>query len=135
MERGMLFWTLGLWGLLVVFAIANAALRQGVLIPALGETLGRAVSSVTLSAAILVTAYSFLSWTDVSHSYGDLWAMGVLWLALTVMFEFGFGHFVMGNTWDALLADYNVLEGRIWILVLVTELLAPPLMGRLAGTV
>jgi hypothetical protein len=56
-------------------------------------------------------------------------------VVLTVLFEFGFGHFVMGNSWDTLLADYNVLEGRIWVMVLITETVAPYLMGRLSGTV
>ncbi|MEW5747604.1 MAG: hypothetical protein AB1793_02280 [Candidatus Thermoplasmatota archaeon] len=135
MRQELLLWTLGLWGLLVGFAMLNAALRQGALIPALGEDAGRALSSVTLSTVILVMAYLFLNWSDIERSAADLWAMGLIWVALTILFEFGFGHYVMGNSWDALLADYNVLEGRIWVLVLVTESVAPYLMGRLAGPV
>lgn len=129
MKQDLLLWTLGLWGLLVVFAILNAGLRQGVLIPSLGETAGRALSSVTLSAMILVIAFAFLNWSDIQRSSTDLWLMGVIWLVLTVLFEFGFGHFVMGNSWDALLADYNIFEGRIWALVLVATLVGPRLMG------
>ncbi len=132
MKQELLYWTLGLWGLLVVSAILNAMLRQGVLIPALGESAGRAMSSVTLSGAILAMAYLFLNWSDIERSASDLWLMGVIWVVLTVLFEFGFGHYVMGNSWDTLLSDYNVFEGRIWVLVLVTALLSPYLMGSLA---
>jgi hypothetical protein len=135
MRQEMLLWVLGLWGLLVLFAILNGALRQGVLIPAFGEGAGRALSSVTLSSVILASAYLFLRWSDIEWTSADLWLMGLIWLALTVLFEFGFGHFVMGNSWDTLLADYNLLEGRIWVLVLITTAVAPYLMGRLAGTV
>lgn len=132
MRLELLLWTFGLWGLMVVCAIFNAGLRQSVLIPSLGETLGRAVSTVTLSAAILVIAYVFLAWSDVERSGADLWLMGLMWLVLTVMFEFGFGHFVMGNSWDTLLHDYNILEGRIWVVVLAVTLTGPYLMGSLA---
>lgn len=132
MKQELLLWTLGLWGLLVVFAILNAILRQSVLIPWLGETGGRAMSSVTLSAVILLMAYAFLSWSDIERSKADYWIMGTIWLVLTIVFEFGFGHFVMGHSWDTLLRDYNIFEGRIWILVLVATLLAPYLMGTIA---
>lgn len=132
MRQELLLWTLGLWVLLVFCAILNAALRQGVLIPALGDAAGRALSSITLSAVVLLIAYLFLSWSDIERSTGDMWLMGAIWAVLTVLFEFGFGHYVMGNSWDALLADYNVLKGRIWILVLITELIGPYAMGSLA---
>lgn len=125
MNQELLLWTLGLWGFFVVCAILNAVLRQSVLIPALGEGAGRALNSVTLSLVILLATYLFLTWSDVERSKGDLWLMGLIWAALTVLFEFGFGHFVMRNSLEALLEDYNVLKGRIWLLVLVTELLGP----------
>ncbi|MBN1677344.1 MAG: hypothetical protein JW880_02280 [Candidatus Thermoplasmatota archaeon] len=133
MKQELLMWTLGLWTLLVVCAILNAILRQGVLIPSLGDAAGRALSSITLSAVILVVAYLFLSWSEIERSTGDLWLMGIIWATLTILFEFGFGHYVMGNSWDALLADYYVLKGRIWVLVLVTELVGPYLTSLLTN--
>ena len=60
-----------------------------------------------------------------------LWTLGVAWTVLTVAFEFLFGHFVMGHPWSRLLHDYNLLAGRVWLLVLLTTLLAPVLLGRL----
>ena len=47
---------------------------------------------------------------------------GIMWVALTVAFEFLAGHYVFGNSWKRLTADYNVFRGRIWILVLLTAL-------------
>jgi hypothetical protein len=57
--------------------------------------------------------------------------VGALWVGLTVAFEFGFGHYVMGAPWEVLLADYDILRGRLWPLVLAANLVAPLLAGRL----
>ena len=51
--------------------------------------------------------------------------VGTVWVALTVAFEFVAGHYVFGNSWERLIADYNVFRGRIWILVLLMNLFAP----------
>jgi hypothetical protein len=50
---------------------------------------------------------------------------------MTVAFEFLFGHYVMGHTWERLLQDYNILAGRIWILFLVFTAAAPYIVYRL----
>ena len=131
MKFALLLWILVLWGLLVFCAILNGAFRESTLIPSMGETVGRAVSSIMLSSAILLVAYVFLLKTSVDYSGADLWLMGIVWLSLTVLFEFGFGHFIQGKSWDALLEDYNVFEGRIWIFVLIVTLAGPYLMGSL----
>jgi hypothetical protein len=46
-------------------------------------------------------------------------------LLLTIGFEFIFGHFVMGNPWPLLLRDYNILAGRLWVVVLIWITIAP----------
>jgi hypothetical protein len=56
--------------------------------------------------------------------------IGLLWLALTVAFEFLAGHFVFRTPWHRLLADYNLAAGRIWVLVPVTTAIAPWLAAR-----
>ena len=49
---------------------------------------------------------------------------------MTLAFEFGFFHYIMGVPWEILLADYNVAKGRIWPLVLAADLLAPWLIAH-----
>ena len=56
---------------------------------------------------------------------GTLLVIGLLWLGLTLSFELLFGHYVSGLTWEALAAEYDLLEGRLWPLVLSTTLIAP----------
>jgi len=48
-----------------------------------------------------------------------------MWLAMTLAFEFGAGHYLFHTPWAALIADYNILRGRLWILVLAATLTAP----------
>ena len=39
--------------------------------------------------------------------------VGAAWVVLTVAFEFGFGHYVAKQSWDTLLADYNLRRGTV----------------------
>ena len=56
---------------------------------------------------------------------------GLIWLALTVVFEFLFGHYVVGHPWSRLLHDYNILQGRVWALVLIWTAVVPYVIYRL----
>ena len=57
--------------------------------------------------------------------------IGVCWLLMTIAFEFAFGHFVAGHTWTRLLADYNLLAGRVWSLFLVWIATAPVVVFKM----
>ena len=59
------------------------------------------------------------------RSVQDAWLIGITWVLLTVAFEFLGGHFLFGRPWKLLLADYNILAGRIWVMVLVVSLVTP----------
>ncbi len=131
MESKLLLYALGLWILFFPFAIVNAGLREKVWTPRLGEHAGHVISTIIFLVVLLLAIYAFLRFVDVSYTPMDLWLLGVLWLVLTVLFEFGFGHYVMGNPWDTLLHDYNLLEGRVWALIPLAWLLAPRLLGWL----
>jgi hypothetical protein len=51
--------------------------------------------------------------------------VGSGWLALTAMFEFGFGRWLAKEEWSELLADYDLAQGRLWTLVLAWTALGP----------
>ncbi len=51
---------------------------------------------------------------------------------MTVIFEFGFGHYIMGHSWSKLLHDYNLLAGRLWLVVLLA-ILTGPYLAMVAG--
>jgi hypothetical protein len=120
----MLIHALAVWFVLLFVAITNGARRAAWLIPRLGESRGHVVSTVALCAAILVATWLTMNWLKPASAREAL-QIGGLWLVLTVSFEFLGGHFLFGQPWERLTADYNVLAGRVWVLVLVTTALAP----------
>jgi hypothetical protein len=81
---------------------------------------------VALCVLILLLSLITIRWIR-PVSAREAWAIGCLWLGLTASFELVAGHYLFGNSWNRLLEDYNVLGGRIWVLVLVTTAVAPRL--------
>ena len=126
----MILRALAVWLLLVVLAIANGTFRAAVLIPRVGEHAGHIISTLLLSILILATAWLTIGWMRPA-TYNDTVVIGFLWLLLTVLFEFGAGHFLFRQPWERLLADYNVSKGRIWVLVLIVTLKAPALAATM----
>jgi hypothetical protein len=57
--------------------------------------------------------------------------MGTIWVIMTICFEFLAGHYVFGNSWDHLIADYNILKGRIWMFIPITTFVSPYLANKI----
>ena len=51
--------------------------------------------------------------------------VGVSWLGAAVLFEFGLGHWLDGLSWARLLADYDLRQGRLLLLVWLTVAVGP----------
>jgi hypothetical protein len=120
------------WLALLALAFVNGAVRETALIPKWGDLVGHALSSFTLSIAIVVVTFFLVRWIGPT-SKADAWCVGALWLALTLAFEFLAGHYIFDTSWDRLWADYNVLEGRVWTVVLIATLFAPLITARGRG--
>jgi len=80
---------------------------------------------------VAVGTYLLLRFTIIDYGSIALFLIGGFWVILTILFEFVFGHYVIKNPWQKLLADYNILKGRLWSLLLLTELISPLLIGLL----
>jgi hypothetical protein len=113
------------WLVILGLAMANGAFREAILIPSLGKPAGLVLSGVLLSALVVLVAYGLVRvCKGITVSQGL--RIGLLWLGLTLAFEFAFGRFVQHQTWDALLEAYTFKDGNLWPLVLLVVLLAPP---------
>jgi hypothetical protein len=112
------------WFLLALVAVGNGVLREATYGKHVSELLAHQISTGTciLLTGLLVWGISRL-WP--LESSGQAWVIGACWLLATIAFEFGFGHFVAGHSWSKLLADYNVFNGRLWLLVLVWITIMP----------
>jgi len=123
-------YSFGVWLLFIIPAILNGIAR-GLYAPYTGELLAHQISSVIFSTIIFAGTYVFLKYTGVSGTSLQFIYVGLMWLFLTISFEFLFGHFVIGHSWEKLLHDYNIFEGRIWLLVLVVTATSPWLANRI----
>ena len=121
-----------LWFVLMLLAIINGTVRVKCIIPYTGLTTGLAISTLLLCTLILMATWSSIAWMG-PRTNGEAIRIGLLWLCMTLGFEFSAGHFVFKKPWPELLADYNIAKGRIWILVLIATTLAPWITAKLRG--
>ena len=92
--------------------------------PRVGERAGHIMAVVVLSSAVFALAYVFVKVLGPVPSSTRL-LVGLFWLVLSLLFEFGFFHYVMHEPWEKLWADYNVFRGRQLIVVWLTTLFSP----------
>ncbi|MCC6401204.1 MAG: hypothetical protein IT227_10630 [Flavobacteriales bacterium] len=123
-----------LWFVLMLLAIMNGTVRIKLIIPYTGLTAGLAISTVMLCALILLATWLSIRWMGPATA-AQAWSIGLLWLAMTFAFEFGAGHFLFKKPWSELLVDYDVTQGRIWVLVPIVTAMAPWWMARVRGLV
>ena len=112
------------WLGLLLLAFTNAAVREAWMMRRLGEETAHAISSVTLATAILVAGWFATPWVE-PRTRQQAWAVGSVWLILTLAFEFLAGHFAFGQSWSRLLSDFDIAAGRLWVLVLAATLVTP----------
>ena len=118
------------WLGLVALAILNGFFRERGYGPGIPE-----LAAHQLSTCIGTILFGLYIWTLTGicriKTSGQAIVIGGLWLIMTVLFEFIFGHYVIGHSWNRLLANYNLFEGRLWVLIVVWTAGAPYLFYRL----
>ena len=115
----------------IVIGVVNGSLREATYAKRLGERAGHNVSGLTAIAAFA----AYFAWLQRRRPLGsdrEALVVGGEWLALTVAFEFTFGRLVAKQSWDELLADYDVRAGRTWPFVLAW-IAAGPFVTRRRG--
>ncbi|MBK7937317.1 MAG: hypothetical protein IPJ82_09600 [Lewinellaceae bacterium] len=118
------------WLPMPVIGVLNGALRELVFKKYLGELPAHQVSTLTLIALIFVYGLlikRFLPLTNTSEAL----MCSFVWVALTLFFEFGFGHWFAKKTFGELLLDYNLLIGRLWVFVPVFVAVLPFILRKI----
>ena len=112
---------------MLVATILNEALWLQMLEARIGREKTLSLSSITLIPLLVSIAYVvavFLDWHDVVGP-----TVGVMiWVSMTVAFEFLFWHYVMKVSWDDIKQRFDVEhgDGTIWLVLLVA---AVPWLG------
>jgi hypothetical protein len=123
----------GLWVVLAISAIIVAFFRNGVLLPQFGEQTAHQIGTLIFLAVQFLIIYFFIKKLKLKETRTTL-SIGIFWLTLTIIFEFLFGHYVIGHQWEKIFADYNILKGRLWVLVLINNVIAPIICSKLIKT-
>ena len=118
---------IALWWLpMPLIGIANGTLRIYLLNTIAPDLVAHQISAFLL--ILWIGLYVRLIFNKLFiRSSSDAWRTGIAWLLLTLFFEFGLGWLVSGLTFRQMIADYNILEGRLWPLVLMSILFLPVL--------
>ena len=120
------------WLVIMAVESVHGTLRELFLAPAVGDFRARQIAVFTGSLLILGVAYLCVRWIRAG-STGRLLAVGLLWLFLTLLFEFGLGLLVLGYSWERVASDYDLSRGGLMPFGLVLLTLAPLMTARLRG--
>lgn len=118
------------WCVMLVVAVVSGGLREKHLAPKLGEHRAKLVATPLACLIFFGIIFCFVNVNGMQDA-GELWATGLMWLVLTVAFEFLFGRYVLKESWETLLADYNIFKGRLWPVVLLTVLAGPYIAAKI----
>ena len=118
------------WLGMVVLAIVNGIIREKFYGQSMSELLAHQLSTFIAIILFGIYIFAFTGFFQI-HSARQAFTIGGIWLIMTVIFEFVFGHYIAGHSWSRLLMDYNILNGRVWILVLIWTSLAPYVFYRI----
>jgi hypothetical protein len=118
------------WVPMLVIAVANGALRQTTYAKVMPELRAHQLSTLIGSAAIgLFIWFVIRTWPPSSGR--EALQIGLVWLLLTVVFEFFMGLVLTHRPLPEVLHEYNLFAGRVWLLFLIWLAVAPWVFFRL----
>ncbi len=124
--------SLAVWLLIILAETVHGIVRAVSLVPVVGDLRARQIGVLIGSVIILAIATGSIKWMG-AKTRSQLLAVGALWLILTVGFEFLFGHYVTGASWDRLLSDYDPARGGFLALGMIVLAFAPLIAAKFRG--
>jgi hypothetical protein len=118
---------LAAWLVGPVIGITNGVIRELAYKDRVGDLAAHQISTAT-GIALFLLLFVALQRRWPLPSTAEALRIGAVWLALTVLFEFSFGHWVDGKSWSDLLGDYNLATGHVWPLLLAWLALGPAIV-------
>jgi len=131
MNTKIIMVTIGTWFLFMILAIINAGIRNGVYKPIIGDLRAHQLSTLIFIILILIATYIIFRFTQISLTTNETIYIGVLWMIMTICFEFLAGHYIFGNSWDKLFTDYDLFNGRVWMFVPISLILTPYFINKI----
>jgi hypothetical protein len=127
----MLFRAVLVWLVVIAAETVHGVLRGLLLVPLVGDLPARQIGVPVGSLIALAVAYLFIRWINV-RTNRQLLGVGLLWVALTVLFEIGLGRLALGLSWERITEDYDITRGGYLGFGLLVMAVSPLLTARLA---
>ena len=108
-----------IWLGFFILAMINGVIRETVIKRFIGEPWAHHLSAMT--AILLSGLYAWLmrSHLDLRSTSDSIW-VGTYWLVLTVITEtFIVGRLLGKHSWQEIFANYDILAGNLWPLVVI----------------
>lgn len=122
------------WFLIIVAESIHGTLRQLFLAPLIGDFQARRIAVFTGTLVIFLVTYLLIRWIS-APTVKALLGIGLMWVVLTVSFEFILGVFVLNYTWERMFEDYDISRGGLMGFGLLFMLFAPYLADKFRGKV
>ncbi|MBW7957628.1 MAG: hypothetical protein H3C68_07010 [Deltaproteobacteria bacterium] len=119
------------WFVMVLIAIGNGFFAEKILVRHIGDYGSHLYKTFLIVAVIFIGSYIYMAGFAEPPLVSTALKTGFFWLSCSIVFEFIFGHYAFGFPWERLLADYRIWEGRLWSLVLASEIAGPLLAAWL----
>lgn len=133
MHRRFLLHGVVFWPAFPVLAVANGALREALLAPAIGPALALPISGLTFLILAWLAISGFLVLSRAPRSGLDLWLLGTVWAALAMLFEFVVFGALLGTPRDELVRAFDPSDGNLFSVVIVGVLIGPRLIAAVGA--
>ena len=97
--------------------------------PLWGPLVAHQIGMSTRIIYLFIFAYFLLRFAK-EYNTTDLVYVGIIWLALTLLFEWG-GSILIGRPVEEILIGWNIFAGYMWPYVLLVYLFSPLIVGVL----
>lgn len=130
MISSLFFKTIAVWIIMAVLAILNGFFRENILLPNIGQNFALPISGMSLSLIIFIVTYLTFPLFN-KQTYLTYFFIGLQWVLMTLLFEFVFGHYVVGKTWSEILQVFDIVSGNLFVVVLLTSLFSPLIIAHI----
>jgi hypothetical protein len=111
---------------MMVAETVHGIARELFIAPAIGDLRARQIGVFVASLIVLAIAWASARWMGANTRRAQI-IVGILWVALTIVFEFSLGR-AIGASWNRILSDYNPLRGG-WMLLGLLVMMFAPMLG------
>ena len=119
-----------IWMIIALLAILNGIFRESILVTNLGQNTALSMSGIMLCMIVFIVTYISFPLFGKHHAL-TYFFIGLQWVIMTLLFEFLFGHYVMGKPWSSIFQVFNIMRGNLFIIVLIVSLFSPLLVAKI----